>query len=52
MTISVKYFEPTIKGDLHCLNDMIFDVFAEDLKEKIELPEMIQKGRRQYYRFE
>ena len=50
--LSVKYFEPTIKGGLHCLNDMIFDVFSEDLQEKIELPEVIQKGRRTYYRFQ
>ena len=50
--LTFKYFEPTIKGGLHCLNDMIFDVFSEDLQEKIELPEVIQKGRRTYYRFQ
>ena len=50
--LSVNYFEPTVKKELHCLNDMVFDVYAEDLKEKLESPEMIQKGRRKYYRFE
>ena len=50
--LSANYFEPTVKKELHCLNDMVFDVYAEDLKEKLESPEMIQKGRRKYYRFE
>ena len=47
-----NWIEPTVKKELHCLNDMVFDVYAEDLKEKLESPEMIQKGRRKYYRFE
>ena len=50
--IEVKYFEPTIKGNYHCLNDTIFEVFEDDLEEKITPPEIIQKGRRKYYCFE
>ena len=51
--LSVRYFEPSIKKQgLQCLNEMVFDVYLEDLKEKIEQPQLIHRGRRTFYLFE
>ena len=50
--LEAQYFSPTkSKSDLYCLNEEIFAVFIEDMEEKIEPPEKIQKGRRKYYLF-
>ena len=48
----VKYYEPTKSGKFHSLNETEFDVFCEDLQEKIEAPNVVQKGKRKYYVFE
>jgi len=31
---------------------MVFDVFAEDMEEKLESPQEIQKRKQKYYKFE
>ena len=49
--LEVKYFEPTVKGKHHCLNEAIFDAFIDDLEEKVEPPKVIKKGKREYYSF-
>ena len=50
--LTVKYFEPTVRGQFHCLNEKVFDVFPGDLEQKINAPTIIQKGSyRKYYTF-
>ena len=49
----MQYFEPTVKGNFHSLNEAEFEVFFEDLDEKIEPPKILRKGRtRTFYDFE
>ena len=48
----VKYYGPTKSGKFHSLNETVFDAFCEDLQEKIEMPNLVQKGKRKYYVFE
>ena len=51
--LEVKYFEPSVKGNFHSLNENPFDVCLEDLQEKIEPPEIIKRGKyRKFYLFE
>ena len=51
--IEVQYFEPTVQGNFHSLNETEFEVFLEDLDEKIEPPKILRKGRtRTFYDFE
>ena len=50
--IEVKYFEPSVKGICHILNDEIFPVLIEDLGQKVSPPETIRRGRRTFYCFE
>ena len=47
-----KYFEPSVKGEYHILNDTVFDVYFEDLDQKVDEPETVRKGRRVFYYFE
>ena len=51
-SLEVRYFAPTMKGKDHCLNDTIFQLFKEDLYEKLPTPKIVKKGRRTYYNFE
>ena len=50
--LEVKYFESTVRGSYHCLNDTIYEVFSEDLDQKVPPPKVTQKGRRTYYSFQ
>ena len=51
--LEVKYFEKTLKGNYHCLNDNVFELFKEDLAEKLSAPpKEVKKGRHTYYIFE
>ena len=52
LLIEVKYFEPSVKGICHILNDEIFPVLIEDLGQKVSPPETIRRGRRTFYCFE
>ena len=52
--VCVKYFEPTSRGEkTYTLNDNVFEVFAEDLLEKVKDPVIIPIGRsRLFYHFD
>ena len=42
--LSVQYFEPTVKGKCHSLNEDIFPVFPQDMREKVSPPKTVKKG--------
>ena len=48
----VKYYGPTKSGKFHSLNETEFDVPNEYLQEKIEAPNLVQRGQRKFYVFE
>ena len=51
--LAVQYFEPMREKNVHSLNATVFDVYEEDLHEKIEPPKVIHKGsHRKFYYFE
>ena len=50
--LTVKYFEPTVQGKFHCLNDDIYPAFDQDLDKKISPPTIVSKGKfRKFYTF-
>ena len=50
--LAVKYFQPTIRGKSHSLNESIYEASIEDFDKQINPPEIVQKGRnRKYYNF-
>ena len=51
--LSVKYFQPSVKGEFHRLNDTVYEILAEDLGKKISAPKIKNSGKfRQFYEFE
>ena len=51
--LSVKYFQPSVKGEFHRLNDTVYEILAEDLGKKISPPKIKNSGKfRQFYEFE
>ena len=51
--LSVKYFQPSVKGQHHILNDTVYETLVEDLGIKIPAPKVKNSGRfRQFYEFE
>ena len=51
--ISVKYFQPSVKGEYHRLNDTVYEILTEDLGKKISAPKIKNLGKfRQFYQFE
>ena len=49
--LEVNYFTPSVKGNFYSLNETIFAVCSEDLKEKLEPPKIVPKGKRKFYLF-
>ena len=50
--LEAKYFSPSVKGNFYSLNETPYSVCHEDFQEKIDPPEVIQKGRlRKFYLF-
>ena len=50
--LEVMYFSPSVKGSFFSLNDTPYSACREDLHEKIDPPDVIQKGRhRKFYLF-
>ena len=51
--LGVKYFTPSIRGGLHSLNEIKYEVFFEDLDQKVDPPKQIRRGKsRVFYSFE
>ena len=51
--LSVKYFQPSVKGEYHRLNDTVYEILPEDLGKKISAPKIKNSGKfRQFYKFE
>lgn len=51
--LTVKYFQPSVKGEYHKLNDTIYEILIEDLGKKVLAPKVKNSGRfRQFYEFE
>ena len=49
--LGVKYFQPSIRGTYHSLNDKIYDAFIEDFDRKVEKPEAKIGKTRTFYHF-
>ena len=43
--LSVKYFQPSVKGDYHRFNDTIWKILVEDLENKIPPPKVKNFGK-------